>query len=258
MGMINASKNLADFMVVRTDVTTAHEKENALGLDVANRFVALHIDGVELIRREAVEEGRDEFALVMLGVHVLNLYTSVMEFAIRGRFDVGWHLCRAMFDGRSLSYAVAKDPQQASRFLEGELKASEARTFTLEDLAATGYEDEAVRFGDRWKRNADASNVLSHVNSGHLGMLASQEGGEIIAHYGGRVDPQACRLLMASAHEEELWFLTNLEHLRKSSLPDDWSRACLSAKARLFAFQKKYESEWNRTNDTEQDEASAE
>lgn len=243
--MTQVRSGLAEFMVINTDVTAAHETGNADGIDVANRFVGVHVDGIELIRRHAVREGQDDRALVMLGVHVLNVYTSVVEFAIRGRFDVAWLLGRAMFDGRSLAYAVAKDSYLAAQFLDGKLKASEARKFTLEDLAATGYSDLTGGFEDRWKRNAEASNTLAHVNVSHLGMITSAEAGEVVSHYGGHSDLRGCRLVLAAMHEHELWFLTTLEHLRRDALPSEWSQAFLVAKVGFGEFRKKYESEWN-------------
>lgn len=235
---------LDDFMMGLPDVLAANIGHSVEDIAVANAFIPVHMDAVELLRVNTSATPTGDLALILLASHALNLYTSMLELALRGRFDVAWHLSRAVFDARSLAYAVAKGSGFAEKFLRDELKASEARKFALNDLKQTGYDDITDGLGDRWLRIATAANDLSHVNVSHLGAMVSYDGTAITPHFGGREDARSCRLLFASAHENELWFLTFIEHLRKNALSEDWSKKFLLAKVQFGEYWRGHKHEW--------------
>jgi hypothetical protein len=211
------------------------------GVKLADAFLTAHALAGERISGAASSDSKSDLAVVTLTAHMLNLYTTVLELALRGKIDVAYHLTRALFDCQSLTWAVVNDERLAAQFLDDKLEASGARQFAIEALREEGYESEVQELEARWNRDKGPANKFSHVNVLHMAMVMAGFGGSIKPHYGGHEDVKACRNLFAIAHDEELMFLTWLAKYRSDALGPTWHRNFEEAKLLYPPFRRRWE-----------------
>lgn len=237
---------LLSLVNLRGDIARTHLTSMDDGVKLADAFLTAHALAGERISGAASSDSKSDLAVVTLTVHMLNLYTTVLELALRGKIDVAYHLTRALFDCQSLTCAVIDNEAVAVRFLNDKLKASEARKIGVRALTREGYQSEVRELEALWNRSKDPANELAHVNVRHMGMVMAGFGGSIKPNYGGHEDVKACRNLFAIAHNEELWFLTWLAKYKDDVLGPAWMTQFHRAQSLYPVFRQSWENNKDR------------
>ncbi len=216
------SASLRTFIELNSETSKKHRIWMKEGWAIGDMFVSLHVDALKPISRRTMDDPTDsDLGLVQLSCHGLNLYTSTLDLAVHGKFDVALHLLRALFDCGPLVYAVAKSDELAQRFDREKLKASEARRLQIADIGAH-EQDLAAGLNNQWLREYESLNTATHVNPVHAEKLLHVREGKATPWVGGRDDVDECRKVFEAAHMGEFWHLSGVNNFRRELLGEQW------------------------------------
>ena len=150
---------------------------------MAERFSQLHGLAIQEFARTTAGDGPRKRAVVVLGIHSHNIYTTALDLVIRGLFDVAAYLHRPLFDTPALILLAGKYEEHAKRVLPGgtELRPSEARKLVEADpeLAEAFSQDAGVY---------SHMNQYSHVNPYHVESVLDLTDDGVFPTIGGRRD----------------------------------------------------------------------
>jgi hypothetical protein len=192
------------------------------GWELAESYFSLHVSAA---RRVSAAAGRSpahsDQATILLTCHGLNLFTECTSLIVRGLFDVSAYLLRPMMDNQSLLFACASREELAERYLNDDLKASEARKLLIAYLrrADSALADETDL---QLKDDADAANDLSHVGLIHADKLIRVDANGLTPVGGGMTDPREARNQSKVSLLQEHQLLVSLKAFRKSALGEEW------------------------------------
>lgn len=223
---------LEDFVTGWNETAEAHRNSDPRRWALCDQFARLHTDAAAVIARQAGPyPSRSDKAVLLLTVHAMNVYGTLVGLVARGQFDVALYLYRGLADAGALAYGCGLHPDLGAHWDSGHLKASTARRRAVADLRKDGESELADAIEDRFLRDATAMNELAHVKRLHGGKLIHRKPDGIEPTLGGHRDDRQYADTMLAVLDQEYWCLTFIGAARKGWLTDDWTRRYVRARA---------------------------